>query len=78
MIKLNNLGKTYISNSTLTVGIEHIDDYVFRSKHDCPRNPIHSSSFPPSRSRGGLDIVVIRLLTPLFLCVIICSREAVE
>lgn len=24
MIKLNNLGKTYISNSTLTVGIEHI------------------------------------------------------
>ena len=29
MIKLNNLGKTYISNSTLTVGIEHIDDYIF-------------------------------------------------
>ena len=24
MIKLNNLGKTYISNSTLNVGIEHI------------------------------------------------------
>ena len=35
MIKLNNLGKTYISNSTLTVGIGHIDDYVFGSKHDC-------------------------------------------
>ena len=39
---------------------------------------IPAGFLPPSRSRGGLDIVVIRLLTPLFLCVIICSREAVE
>ena len=52
------------------------NDYIFGSKHDCPRIPAHSPE-PPRIPEGDNNIVLV-VLTLMCFCVIINLKKVVR